>query len=163
MIATASAFDTDRAVWLVSLPEEADALWDWCLAQPQQTLLDLLAVSAAHTVDAIREKGTKADAPRLMHADALAKALGFDMRTWFTPTAANFFSRINRNGILEALSEAGCTMRTRSWSKVKKGELAALAGRELEGTGWLPLPLRMHVGEVQDNDALDDVPVSAAA
>ena len=54
-------------------------------------------------------------------------------------------------------------MRTRSWSKLKKAELSALAERELEGTGWLPLPLRMHVGEVQGNDALDDVPVAAAA
>ena len=32
--------------------------------------------------------------------------------------------------------------RTRSWAKLKKTELAALAEREIHGTGWLPQPLR---------------------
>jgi hypothetical protein len=52
-----------------------------------------MAVSAAHAVDAVREKGTREDHPRPAHAGALATALGFDMRAWFQPTAANYLAQ----------------------------------------------------------------------
>jgi ParB family transcriptional regulator, chromosome partitioning protein len=105
-------------------------------------LLDLLAVASAHTVDAVREKRTPEDAPALLHAEQLAGALKLDMVAWFTPTAASYFGRVNRAFIVEALTEAKRPVRTRAWSKMKKGELAALAECEIAGTGRLPQPLR---------------------
>src|SRR6202034_2888695 len=71
----AFAFDAERGKWTDRLPADVDDLWAWCISQTQDTLLDLLAVSAAHAIDAVRQKGTPEDAPRLLHADALAKAL----------------------------------------------------------------------------------------
>ena len=156
-------FDAERGKWAERLPGDADDLWNWCLAQSQDTLLDLLAVSAAHAVDAVREKSHRADDPSLLHADALAEALKLDMHDWFTPTVGNYFGRVNRICIMEALSEAGRPVRTRSWSKLKKSELAALAERELDGTGWLPQPLRMKADEEQSSDTQADMPVAAAA
>ena len=158
-----TAFDALRAGWAEQLPADASNLWDWCIRQTQDTLLALMAVCAAHAVDAVREKGTREDHPRLSHADALAKALGFDMHEWFTPTAVNYFGRVKRDFITEALMEAGRPARTRSWSKMKKADLAALAERELAGTGWLPEPLRMKADTVQPDAEVTDTPVAAAA
>jgi ParB family transcriptional regulator, chromosome partitioning protein len=131
-----------RETWAERIPGDEAALWDWCLEQERDTLLELLAVCAAQTVNAVQAKEDRKDAPRLLHADALAKALNLDMTAWFTPTAENFFSRVARPTILKALSEAKGAPAKRSWDKLKKPELAALAEREVAGSGWLPEPLR---------------------
>jgi ParB family chromosome partitioning protein len=157
------AFDAERGRWGDRLPGNADDLFAWCLNQTQDTLLDLLAVSAAHMVDAVRDKGTRDDAPRLQHGDALGKALGMTMSDWFTPTAVNYFGRVNRTFILQAMAEAGVPARTRSWAKLKKGELAALAERSIAGTGWLPHPLRALADTVHPDEAQDGMPAAAAA
>jgi ParB family chromosome partitioning protein len=92
--------------------------------------------------NAVQEKQDTPDCERLNHANALAQALSLDMKEWFTPTAGNFFSRVGRTEILSALAEAKGTPAKRSWDKLKKSELAALAEREIAGTGWLPQPLK---------------------
>jgi ParB family chromosome partitioning protein len=127
------------------------------------TLLALVAVCAAHAVDVVREKGTREDHPRLSHADALARALSFDMHAWFTPTAANYFRRVKRDFITEALLEAGRPARTRTWAKMKKSDLAILAERELHGTGWLPKPLRSPGDSVQPGAEVTGMPAAVAA
>jgi hypothetical protein len=39
-------------------------------------------------------------------ADALARALTLDMASWWQPTAANYFARIKKDQILQAIQEA---------------------------------------------------------
>jgi ParB family chromosome partitioning protein len=124
--------------WSARLPAEPGALWQWCLAQSREVLLELLAFCAARSVNAVQAKQDRPDCPRLAHADALATALAFDMSAWFTPTAGNFFSRVSRTEILSALAAAKGAPAKRSWDKLKKSELAILAEREIAGTGWLP-------------------------
>jgi ParB family chromosome partitioning protein len=131
-----------RAAWGRELPGTTEALWEWCLRQDQGLLLDLLAFSTATTVNAVQVKSDRQDSGRFRHTDMLASALGLDMKTWFTPTAGNYFSRISKLQILEALHEAKGTPPAPAWEKLKKAELAAVAERETSGTGWLPLPLR---------------------
>ena len=53
----------------------------------------------------------------------------------------NYFGRISKAGIIEALREVKGAV-ARAWSGMKKAELASLAERELAGTGWLPDILR---------------------
>jgi ParB family transcriptional regulator, chromosome partitioning protein len=135
-------FEIHRERWSEGLPASRDEFLNWCLEQDQATLLNLLAFCAGASVNAIRVKKDHPDARRLRHADALARALNLDMKTWFTPTAENFFSRVGRDSIVAAISEAKEVPAKRSWQKMKKAELAALAEREIVGTGWLPKPLR---------------------
>jgi hypothetical protein len=52
--------------------------------------------------------------------------------------------------------------RTRSWAKLKKTELAALAEREIHGTGWLPQSLR-SIGDDRADTAHHGMPAEAAA
>lgn len=135
--------ERQKSEWLEKLAVGKDQLWLWCLQQDEQTLLQLLAYCVARTVNAVI---TKSDADgqgaRCKHADALAAALRFDMNKWFTPSGSNFFSRVPKSLIAEALTEAGKPISAETL-KLKKAELSALAEREVSGTGWLPEPVRI--------------------
>lgn len=136
--------------WMRSLPADPADLLEWCLDQSRDTLLDLLAFLAARTVDVIQRKSDDPQGMRLQHGDLLATSLGMDMADWFTPTAAGYFSRISRDGIIQALTEAKECHPAPAWLKMKKAELAALAEKQIAGTGWLPAPVRIN------NPASDD-------
>lgn len=116
-------------------------LWTWCLAQDNKSLLGLLAYCVSRTVNTVQLKGDRPGCERFAHADALTKALDIDMAAWFRPSAENYFARISKTAILEALTEIkGGT--APAWDKAKKADLAAIAEREIAQTGWLPPPLR---------------------
>jgi ParB family chromosome partitioning protein len=136
------ALEEAHAKWSERLPSESGALWPWCLAQDQATLLELLAYCLGRSINAVQAKHERPDDARLRHAGALATALGLDMTQWFTPTAANYFARVGRAEIATAITDATGRPAKRSWEKLKKAELAALAEREVAGKGWLPQPLR---------------------
>lgn len=131
-----------RQRWAERLPGCADALWSWCLDQDQSVLLDLLAFCCATSVNAVEAKKQDRDGARLAHATLLASALSLDMAAWFTPTAANYFGRVSKAQILDALREARNAPPAPAWEKLPKPALATLAERELSGTGWLPPLLR---------------------
>jgi ParB family chromosome partitioning protein len=128
--------------WGNYLPGDSAQLWTWCLERSQDRLLDLLAFCAAGAVNAVQAKADRPDSDRFLHAEALADALALDMNEWFTPTAGNFFSRLTKDGIVEALKEARGGATAPAWLKAKKADLAAIAEREIAQTGWLPAPLR---------------------
>lgn len=93
-------------------------------------------------MDAVQRKADRPDCTRLAHAHKLSQALGLEMTAWFAPTAESYFTRVSRSDILSALKEGKNLPAKRSWEKLKKSEIAALAAREIAGTGWLPQPLR---------------------
>lgn len=126
--------------WLEGLPNE-DGLFAWCLKQRQERLLELLALGAAQSVDAIQSKGDQPDCDRLRSANQLAEALNLDMVNWFTPTAENYFGKMTKAQIVSALGEIG-KGGLPDPAKASKREAAELAERKAEGTGWLPEPLR---------------------
>ena len=137
--ATSIATAADR--WSKLIPGESEALFAWCLTQHEGTLSQLPAFCAAQTVNAVLLKADRPDCARMMHADQLAQVLKLDMTKWFTPTAENYFSRISKVAIIDALREVKSVVGP-TWSSMKKSELAALAEREVAGTGWLPAILR---------------------
>lgn len=138
----ADALERKAAEWEERLPENHTDRWEWCLKQDRETLLSLLAFCAGRSVNAVRKKEDRNDCPRLADADRLAAALGLNMTEWFTPTAENYFLRVSRPQIISAIVEATRCPRKLSWDKLKKSELAALAERETDETGWLPKPIR---------------------
>ena len=57
-------------------------------------------------MNATRSKQDRPDSARLRHADQLAAAQKLDLKDWFTPTADNYFSRVGKQQILDAITEA---------------------------------------------------------
>lgn len=117
--------------WREHLPGNADDLFAWCLEQ--------LAQCAALSVHAVQAKIDRPDTDRLVHA-GVGAALSLDMATWFTPNAANFFGKLTKTGIVEALTEAREGAVAPAWLKAKKADLVNIAEREVANTGWLPAP-----------------------
>jgi ParB family chromosome partitioning protein len=134
--------DAAREMWQRTLPDTSEELWTWCLGQEQSMLLELLAFCTACTVDAVRRKTDKPDCARLQFADMLGVAVGLDMKEWFAPDAKNYFSRVGKPQILDAIREGNGQPPAPAWEKLKKAELAALAEKELAGKAWLPALLR---------------------
>jgi len=91
-------------------------------------LLDLLAFCAATTINAVRTKNDRPDADRLQHADRLATALKLDMKPWFTPDAANYFSRVSKPQIFEAMLEARKHPPAPAWEKAQEGRTGTGSG-----------------------------------
>jgi len=136
--------ERQKAEWLDKLTAAKDELWPWCLQQDQQTLLELQAYCVARTVNGVVSKSdAENQRERCQQANALGSALSFDMSKWFTPTASNFFARVSKSRIAEALAEAGKPASAETM-KLKKAELAALAEKEIRETCWLPDPVRIQ-------------------
>ena len=140
------AFVESRSAILAHVPErEADVL-GWCLAQPSGTLLSLLAVLVADSVDLAHEKGAPSDRRRHVLADTLAEELDLDMRE-FWQADAGYWTRLPKAELLAALAESPCLIDKSQTSreaamtahaKLKKDELAARVDQAFAGTGYLP-------------------------
>ena len=120
------------------LPKQVGKLWDWMLRQEQKALLFVLAVCAAHTVDAVEKN--HASAPE--HAAQLAAALKLDMADYWQPTAAGYFAHVSKEQTLAAIGEACGASAKGGYVTLKKAPLADAAEAKMKGLRWLPELLR---------------------
>jgi ParB family chromosome partitioning protein len=74
---------------------------------------------------------------------------------WRT-TVANYLGRVTKARILEAVREARGEAAAQLIDHLKKGEMAREAERLLDGTGWLPEPLRTAEDASARPEAADD-------
>ena len=83
---------------------------------------------------------------RLAQADGSPR-VGLDMvEAGWRPTVDNYLGRVTKPRILEAVREAKGEQAAQLIDHLKKGEMAKEAERLLDGTGWLPEPLRLTQG-----------------
>jgi ParB family chromosome partitioning protein len=139
----AKAIEQRHAHWQTQLPEDPRALWAALVELDRQGgLAALFAHCASLTVNAVREPHQpRRDA--LRHADRLAATLGLDMTAaGWSATTDNYFARVTKAQILDAVREARGEDTVRLIEHLKKGDMAKEAARLLQGTGWLPEPLR---------------------
>ena len=80
----------------------------------------------------------------------MARAVGLDMaQAGWKPTVDNYLGRVTKPRILEAVREAKGEPSAQLIDHLKKGDMAKEAERLLDGSGWLPEPLRLvDVGSV---------------
>ncbi|MCW0001556.1 ParB/RepB/Spo0J family partition protein [Pararhizobium sp. YC-54] len=138
------------------VPGNPRDLWDWCLEQPTATLLDLLAYAAARSVNAL-QLGHYERKKQRAHADRIAEALKIDMSQWFEPTAENYFGRISKTGIEQAITEAKGAEFVAGVSGMKKADAAAYAERQTAGTGWLPGPVCIAPIVGEGREQIEDI------
>ena len=101
-----------------SILQHPEELFTWCLKWEQEETLQLLAYCVARTVDAVETK-TPHSARRMAFAENLALVLNLDMEKWFKPTAENYFSKVSKAQILEAMQEANGSIAP-AWADMKK-------------------------------------------
>src|SRR5579871_2457665 len=156
----AKAVAERHEAWKADLPKREAALWDWLSVLDDTSRAALLAHCVSFGVNALYEKGDRYGGPgvsihgvqrRLVQADRLARAVGLDMvEAGWRPTVDNYLGRVTKPRILEAVREAKGEQSAQLIDHLKKAEMAKEAERLLEGTGWLPEPLRTQRAEPAD-------------
>ena len=126
-----------RAKLRAQLPA-ADGLFEWLSGQGIETVLELLAFCVAQTVNGVQSD----DTPGAF--DELAAAAHLDMREWWTPTAAGYFTSLPKAEILKVVRDVTSAEVARPLELLKKVNLAKSAEEKVAGTGWLPTVLRAH-------------------
>jgi ParB family chromosome partitioning protein len=154
----AKAIDARHDAWKARLPKEENRLWDALIAFDAAEQASLLAHCASLSVNALYEPANRYNEGRvsahgvrrrLDQADVLARAVGLDMVAagWKTGVD-NYLGRVTKPRILEAVREAKGEPSAQLIDHLKKGDMAREAERLLEGTGWLPEPLRLTEADV---------------
>jgi ParB family chromosome partitioning protein len=165
--ASAKAIETRHGAWKVRLPKEDGDLWDTLIAFDAAEQLALFAHCASFGVNALYEPANRTNEGRvsahgvrrrLNQADVLARAVGLDMvAAGWTTSVDNYLGRVTKPRILEAVREAKGESSAQLIDHLKKGDMAREAEHLLDGTGWLPEPLRLA-----DTDAVSDAATSEA-
>ena len=81
------------------------------------------------------------------------------------PTVDNYLGRVTKPRILEAVRQAKGEPAAQLIDHLKKAEMATEAERLLDGTGWLPEPLRLaDSGDVSETstDTVEELPAFLA-
>jgi ParB family chromosome partitioning protein len=149
---SAKAVAERHDAWKVDMPKDEATLWGWLVALDDASRGALLAHCVSFGVNALYEKGDRYGGPgvsvhgvqrRLVQADRLARAVGLDMvDAGWRPMVDNYLGRVTKPRILEAVREAKGEQSAQLIDHLKKADMAKEAERLLDGTGWLPEPLR---------------------
>ena len=139
---SAQAIEARHDAWTRMLPKATEELWRLLAGFDRARREALFAHCVALTVNAVHEPYNRR--PRaLAHADMLATELGLDMAAaGWRATAANYLGRVTKARILEAVREAKGEAAAERIAGLKKPDMVAAAEELLDGTGWLPQPLR---------------------
>ena len=129
--------------WDRDLPDDEAELWNFLLDLDEASRKALFAYCVSLTLNAVTEPWNKR--PRaLAHAEVLARTLQFDMvSAGWTPTV-EFLGRLTKARILQAVREARGEDSAQLIDHMKKDIMAREAARLLEGSNWLPEPLRLE-------------------
>lgn len=144
---------TDRHErWGDHVLADDEALWDWLTALDDDHRMDLLAHCVSYGINALYERPNPYSGSgisehglevRMAQAERLARATGLDMVTaGWRPTVGNYFGRVTKARIVEAVREGAGERAAQLIDHMKKGDMAKEAERLLTDSGWLPEPLR---------------------
>jgi len=138
----AKAIDARHKAWDEQLPEDTGDLWDMLAELDTDSRQTLFAHCIGLTINAVHQPYDRRP-KALRHAGRLASAVTLDMAAaGWKPTVDTFLGRVTKARILDAVREAKGEKAAERMAHLKKAEMAKEAERLLDGTGWLPEPLR---------------------
>lgn len=120
------------------LPGNPSELLDWCVAQPQDILPQVLAFCAACSLNAVSERVMST---QMAQAGQLAGLLEFDMAAQWKPMVEGFYGRLNKATMVAMVKEAKAPLSIRL-ADVKKDTAARHVMEAMAETNWLPPILR---------------------
>jgi ParB family chromosome partitioning protein len=126
-----------HAAWAKRLPQEPEALWTFIHKLSEGERSGLLAHCVSLTVNAIRVPRQPADESEA-NAAVLAREVGLDMAAYWQPTATNYFGRVSKERIVEAVHDGVSKQAAENIVRLKKPAMAEAAEAALAGKGWLP-------------------------
>ncbi len=164
---SAKAVEARHESWKERLPKSEADLWEALTALDGTAQASLFAHCASFAVNAVYEPANRTNQgrvsahgvrTRLDQADVLARAVGLDMvQAGWRPTIDNYLGRVTKPRILEAVREAKGEPSAQLIDHLKKADMAKEAERLLDGSGWLPEPMRLAdiapVAAEQDGEA----------
>ena len=164
---SAKAVAERHEAWKADLPKDEAKLWDWLDTIDEASRAAILAHCVSFGVNALYERADRHGGPgvsvhsvqrRIAQADRLAQAVGLNMvEAGWRPTVESYLGRVTKPRILQAVREAKGEQSAQLIDHLKKIDMAKEAERLLDGTGWLPEPLRLaEVGPASDAQT-DDV------
>lgn len=126
-----------QAEWAKKLPEGWEDDCRWLLEWEQADQMALLGFCLA---GALGETGHYPDnnGKIASELEPVEQLIGFTLRDHWKPTVANYFGRISKEQIVDALNDAGQTGAAADASKMKKGDAAEYAESVLANTRWVP-------------------------
>jgi ParB family transcriptional regulator, chromosome partitioning protein len=161
--ASAKAVEARHESWKARLPKVERALWDTLTALDGTAQASLFAHCASFAVNALFEPANRYNDGRVSahgvrarrdQADVLARAVCLDMvQAGWKPTVDNYLGRVTKPRILEAVRQARGEPSAQLIDHLKKGDMAKEAERLLDGSGWLPEPLRLVDAEAASEPA----------
>lgn len=139
----AKEIDQRHEAWGQDLPKNPDDLWAYLIVLDDVSRQALFAHCASMSVNAVIEPWNKRTRA-IAHAEQVACSVGFDMvDAGWAPTVDNYLGRVTKAHILQAVREAKGEQSAQLIDHLKKQDMAREAERLLEGSGWLPEPLRI--------------------
>jgi len=171
----AQNIDTRHAGWKTDMPlgQEDDVLWDWLHALDEASRQALLAHCLSFGVNALYERPNPYSGMgisqhgldrRLREADRLARTTQLDLvEAGWKPTVANYLGRVTKSRILEAVREGVGESAAQLIDHLKKSDMAREAERLLDGSGWLPEPLRQDDLDLGKDAVAEDAGVELPA
>jgi ParB family chromosome partitioning protein len=150
-MAYATAIDARHGAWSAQLPKDTAGLWDVLCGLDSDSRQALFAHCVGLTINATCQPYDRRP-KAVAHADRLAEAVQLDMaEAGWRPTAATYLGRVTKARILEAVREAKGEQAAQLIEDLKKADMAREAERLLDGTGWLPEPLRPRVADASES------------
>lgn len=159
--AVAVSIDARHQAFADALPADPENLWEALIEMEDADRMALFAHCVALCVDAVfrpydRRSGV------LALADRLARAVSLDLRAaGWRPSADNYFGRITKAQILEAVREAKGEDVAERIASLKKPEMAQAAEELLQDSDWLPVVLRTSKAAALETIAVEDASPAA--
>lgn len=119
-----------------------------------QLLMSLMAFCTACSVNGVQTRDMGHTSRSKL--DGLENAIGFQLRDWWDPTKAGYFSSLKHDQIVMSLNDAGLTGAAKDAEKMKKGDAAEHAESWLKDTRWVPSWLRAPLPETSAEDTDTD-------
>lgn len=158
--AWATEIEQRHETWGHDLPKTPAELWGYLVALDDASRQALFAHCVSLSVNAVVQPWNRRPAA-IAHAEELARSIGFDMvEAGWTPTVDNYLGRVTKAHILQAVREAKGEQSAQLIDHLKKADMAREAARLLEGSGWLPEPLRFNIDETPAKEG-DDAAAAA--
>ncbi|MHA3682232.1 ParB/RepB/Spo0J family partition protein [Yersinia enterocolitica] len=124
-------------LWESRLPENWQLDFSWLLTWDQSEVIALLTYCVGQSLDAARCHAGM-DGKVGGELVSVENALEFNLREWWQPTKENYFGRISKEQMSEALTAIEKEAQAASVLKMKKGDAAHLAAVEIAQTRWVP-------------------------